>query len=74
MDVRRKCAKSSTKIDEIPFWRFSLREVYTIEGGNLKTPAGYALPNSAVTKEKVAPAAARRTKRCDWWVAAEVVT
>jgi len=28
--------------------------VYAIQGGNLKTPAGYALPNSAVTKEKVA--------------------
>lgn len=33
-----------------------------IQGGNLKTPAGYAHPNSAVTKEKVAPAAACRAK------------
>jgi hypothetical protein len=74
MDVCRKFAKSSTKTDEIPFWKFSLGEVYAIEGGNLKIPAGYALPNLAVTKEKVAPAAARHTKRCDWWVAAEVVT
>jgi hypothetical protein len=41
--------KSTTKIDEIPFLRFSLGEVYAIQGGNLRSPAGYSLPNSAVT-------------------------
>ena len=30
--------------------------------------------NLVVTKEVVAHAAACRNKRCDWWVAAEVVT
>jgi hypothetical protein len=48
--------------------------VYTIQGENFKTPAGYALPKSAVNEKKVAPAAACCAKRCDWWVAAEVVT
>lgn len=37
-------------------------------------PAGYSLPNSAVTEEQVAPAVARCAKRCEWWVSAEVVT
>jgi hypothetical protein len=51
MEVCRKFAKSSTKIDEIPKMRFSLGEAYVIQGENLRTPAGYSLPNSEVTEE-----------------------
>jgi hypothetical protein len=43
MEMWRQFAKSSTKIDEIPFWRFSFGEVYAIQGGNLRTPACFSL-------------------------------